>query len=52
MRAAAEAPQAQVLKLKALAIEVPTPTKDDEENFFGSDFKRRRKTPVAPTDHS
>jgi len=52
MRAVAQAPQAQDLKLKALAIAAPTPMEDEEETYFELVFKRRRNTTVAPSEHS
>jgi len=50
MKAAAQAPQD--LKLKAHVTTVPTLTEDDKDITSRTIFKRRRKTPVAPTEHS
>jgi len=49
MRAAAQAPLAQDLKLKVVGIVTPTLTEDDEETYSGPVFKRRRKTTDAPS---
>jgi len=50
MRAATQAPQD--LKLKAPVTVIRAPSKDDEETTSGLVFKRKRKTIVAPTEHS
>jgi len=50
MRAVAQAPSAQDLKLKVVVNAAPTPT-DDEETYSGPVFKRRRKT-TEPSEQS
>jgi len=49
MKADAQALPSDDLKLKVVVNAAPTPT-DDEETYYGSVFKRRRKTTTEPSD--
>jgi len=51
MRAVAQAPSAQDLKLKVVVNSTPTPT-DDEKTYSGPVFKRRQKTTTEPSEQT
>ncbi|KAK7342260.1 hypothetical protein VNO80_25205 [Phaseolus coccineus] len=53
MRAAASLPKESLAqKRKALIVITQIPTDPDEQTTFGLVFKRRRPTPIPPTEHS